>query len=469
MNAKKSRESAIPVGTGFSPNLFRLPEFLAAIVKHSGDKEAITDAVWTDTVRITEPGKTRTRRTRSLPVEAAAQYGLMTGKNYDATELARELNALKPPELYERFARHILLGCGGLRVLDGIREMEADEHKVTSDSLARYLTSQGFNVGEHNTGINSLRMWLSLAGVFPTGRSASWRINVDAEEHILGLGAEIIEILSDLTDEQRAFVEGLCVIDPKDWYPASDVRDWAEVTRGVRIGRASLPKEVLNVLEESGIIEVDTGAGTKRGKTSVIRTTSKFSKEVLEPFITITLKDLNPAIRRYYQKRPDDIYKELRSSDPQTKGKALEALTIHVMRLLDLRFIEWRKRATSTAHAEVDAVLSGVLGGIPTRWQVQCKNTPSHDVPLEDVAKEVGLLPITQATHILFVANSRFTPDARKYAAQIMKRSPVTLFLFDKDDFERMRDSPGAIGQILRSKSERIIRRESGGSIFDWD
>ena len=89
------------------------------------------------------------------------------------------------------------------------------------------------------------------------------------------------------------------------------------------------------------------------------------------------------------------------------------------MRLLGLRFVAWRKRAADeTAHAEVDVLLAGTLGIVPTRWQVQCKNTPSGRVTLEDIAKEVGIAPVTKATVILIFANCPVTAPARNYNAR---------------------------------------------------
>src|SRR5205823_5078512 len=187
----------------------------------------------------------------------------------------------------------------------------------------------------------------------------------------------------------------------------------------------SLPKEYLEPLKVAGLIEYKSG-GTRGGKSALLRSTPLFNREVLATFVTRTTRDLDAAVAGYYRKRPEDIYAEMKSSNTFKKGQALEAYAIYLMRLLGLRFLHWRKRAKdTTGRAEVDAVFSGVIGAVPTRWQVQCKNTPKGRVDLEDVAKEVGLLPITQATHILLVANSRITKDAREYAAQVMYWSPV--------------------------------------------
>ena len=159
------KTSRIPVGTQFSPGVISLSGFLSAAVEHSGDKEALLEAVWGPKVRIRSPGNEPTKRRRSLPLESAVQYGLLTKDTYEATPLARELVSLEPPELFDRFARHILLSRGGLRVVEGIEQMRSDDLPVTGDSLAEFLTAQGFRVTVHNTAINTLRMWLAEAGV----------------------------------------------------------------------------------------------------------------------------------------------------------------------------------------------------------------------------------------------------------------------------------------------------------------
>jgi hypothetical protein len=451
------KASAIPVGTGFTPELIDLPAFLEVLIEHSGSPEALEDAVWQPHVR--RPGDDPpTDRMRSLPVEAAIQYGLLT-KDREATALARSLRDLQPTDLYRRFAQHILLRHGGLRVVEGIRQMQADDIRVTGDSLAQFLSVQGFPVSIHNTAINALRMWLSLAGVFPQGRANAWKISEETVEELVGLDPVSVAALTGLDTAQRGFLAGLCALNPDDWFPAAKIRNWAETTQGVQIGRQSLPKAILEPLRDAGLVEFRTG-GTKGGKTSHVRTTGKFRSDVLIPFLETTLRDLESTVSEYYKKRPDDIYAGLSAKDRHVRGAALEAYTIHIMRLLGLQFVAWRKRSAQTAHAEVDILMTGLLGGLPTRWQLQCKNTTQR-IRLEEIAKEVGLLPVTAASHIMFVATTSFTPDARKFADRIMARSATTIFLLDKADFEKIRETPTAIAQILQKQSEAILRTRS--------
>ena len=442
--------SQIPVGTQFSPDLIELDEFVKALVANSGDRKALQSSVWSPPVHLKPPhGVPPSRRRANLPLEAAVQYGLLVSRTYAATDLARKLATLPREQIHEEFARHILLRRGGVRVVEAVEQMNLDRMPITADNLARYLTSQGFRVTEHNTAINSLRMWLAKAGIFS---SKGWDIDVETKHRILGLSAQAIGVLTELNDEQRAFVQALCQINPTGWIKASDVRDLAETTSGLRLSRSSLPQEFLRPLQAAGLIEFQT-KGTAGGKSALLRTTSSFQKDVLRDFLDETAKTLDKALVAYFRRRPEDIYKDLQSSDRLTKGQALEAFAIYVMRLLGLRFIGWRKRARETGGAEVDVSLTGILGGMPTRWQVQCKNAPKSSLDIEDVAREVGVALVSRATHVLMIANAPITREARNFAASIDVATTLTTYLLDKRDFEEIRVSPGALGRILRAKA----------------
>lgn len=452
-----ARKTAIPVGTQFSPDLFDLELFLKSLVAHSGNHKAIKAAFWTPPIHQRRKGVPSSKRTAELPLEAAMAYDLLEPKTYKATDLAQRLSQAQGKHVYEAFARHILLNLGGLRVVNAVQEMEAEGLRITGDSLATYLTDQGFPVTTHNTAINTMRMWLARAGVFG---GKGWQVDTTVKERLLGLADADIEILASLNEDQRAFLDALCRMDPSGWSKAADVRALAEATSGRRLGRQSLPKQFLDPLKEAGLIEYESG-GTAGGKSARLRVTPKFRKDVLQPFVQKTLKTLDAALISYFKRKPEDIYADLASKDTFVKGQALEAYAIYVMRLLGLRFVAWRKRAKdTTGRAEVDALLSGLFGGLPTRWQVQCKNTPSSRLDLENVAKEVGLLPLTHATHILVLANCEITRDAQDYAAMINRRTQATVFLLGGGEFEAVKSSPGSLGAILRQKAENILRQQ---------
>lgn len=459
-------ESAIPVGTQFSPDLLNIEAFIGAILAHSGDKPGLVNAIWRSPVRTAPVRTSPTFRRASLPLEAAIQYGLLDD-SYRATELARELSNLRGQPLFDAFARHILLRLGGLRVVEGAQQMALDEPQtgvsITGDTLAAYLTDQGFRVTVHNTAINSLRLWLSKAGVFP---EKGWEVDVTAKERLIGLSDAGITAVLGLGDDEQALLLALCRLRPKGEYPAATVRENAERELGRRLERGSLPK-LLDPLKSAGFIDYRAG-GTRSGKSAVVWTLPKFDADVLEPFLKGATKQLDSALTAHFARDWTEIHKDLDSKDTFVKGQALEAYAIQIMRRLGLRFVSWRVHARDkTGQAEVDAVLSGVTGGNPTRWQIQCKNTPSGQVDLGDVAKEVGLLPITKATHILLLANCTISRDARIFASEVMRNSPVTIYLLDRKDFEAIRrSSGGALASILTAKAHAAAALPRHG--LDW-
>ena len=461
------RKSEIPVGTQFSPNLLDLPEFLKAILRHSGDKAAMQAAIFQQPVHLKRKSVPKEHRVASLPLEAAVQYGLLTHGTYVATDLAKELVQVSGDDLYKQFARHILLNLNGLRVLDAIQQMQSDvaaklsTTEVTGDTLARYLSDNGMVVTEHNTAINTMRLWLAKAGIFQDvgSRSSAWEIDQNARQSVLGVDDTTLAALETFDEVQRAFLRALCKVDPTGWVKASDIRDLAESTDESKVvfSRASLPKQVLEPLTKAGLIAWRS-RGTKGGKTAELQTTAKFKADVLEPFLTRATVSLDPVVTRYYKMRSEDVYAGLDSTDSGTKGEALEAYAIHLMRVLGLRLIAWRKRAReATGRAEIDALMAGVIGGIATTWQVQCKNMPNARADLEDIAKEVGVAVITNATHILFVTNGGFTKDALDFVAMTMVSSGLSIYVLDKRDFQIVKENPAALAAIIARQSQKIV------------
>ncbi len=420
-------------------------------------------AIWEPGVRFGKKAARPTKRVRSLPLEAAIQYGLL-GRDYVATDLAKRLADLDEATLYGEFARHILLRGGGLRVVEGVHEMVRQGMPVTGDTLAVYLSNQGFRVSVHNTAINSLRLWLEKGGVF----LRAWEVNQARVDELLGVNRADVAGLVGLDEDQRAFLIALCRINPRGPVSAAVVRDLAEQSLSRMIPRDSLPKRVLEALRDLGYIEYASG-GTSGGKAARLSVTPKFNSQILGPFMADAVASLDPLLTRYFATTPADIYADLDSPHPGKRGRALEAYAVHVMRLMGFRFVGWRKRAVdSTGNAEVDVLMRGLFGNSPTRWQIQCKNTPMARVDLEDVAKEVGLVPLTNATHILIIANSQFTKDARHYASEVMRATPLTIFLLGKEDFDAVKATPGALATILYQQANYLSLMGRRTTMWGW-
>jgi hypothetical protein len=156
------------------------------------------------------------------------------------------------------------------------------------------------------------------------------------------------------------------------------------------------------------------------------------------------------------------MYAALASSDMGIKGRALEAYAIFVAGLLGLRFVAWHKRGVETGGTELDVVMTGTIGVTPTVWQIQCKNTPARSLGLDDVAVEMGLVPLTGATHVLILVNGVVTLDARRVANEFSQAGPTAVFLVDQDGFEAIKKDPANLVSLLRERAEEITALRQG-------
>ena len=425
---------------------------------------AIQQATFAPPVHLKRDTMPESARTASLPLEAAIQYGLLTRQGHEATDLARELVKLRGSALFDRFAQHILLNCNGLAVIEAIEQMQINymqghtPDSVTADSLARYMTTNGLRIGEHNGQLNTMRMYLAKAGVFPPTKSDPWKINRQRVNELVGVTDTLMTAISEFEPLQREFALALCRLNPTGWIQAAKVRNYTETTgnHSIRFPRGNT-RAYIAPLEKAGLIEITSG-GTTSGKSIQLRTTSSFNTQILEPFFETTTANLtlDAATTRYFRLQPKEMFADLASNDNYRKGVALEALAVYIMRLLGLRLRGWRKRSAETGGAEIDALMAGILGGVATKWQVQCKNTPNSAVRLEDLAKEVGLVGLTGVTHLLFLTAGKYTEDAIKYAVRTMQTSSLSIYLLDGTAIARIRDNPTALTEILTERSNEI-------------
>jgi len=92
-----------------------------------------------------------------------------------------------------------------------------------------------------------------------------------------------------------------------------------------------------------------------------------------------------------------------------------------------------------------------------SRWQIQCKNTPDNSVPLEDIAKEVGLSLQLKSNVILMVTTGRFSRDALIYADDMMRQTPLNIVTLNGRDLRQLSENPLLIVEILNRKARRVM------------
>ena len=194
--------------------------------------------------------------------------------------------------------------------------------------------------------------------------------------------------------------------------------------------------------------------------------TVKGTNEILKPLIA-NLAQLTELTSTELNRTFDDVVYDLGSEDKHIKGKALELLSVWIIRLLGLRFSAWRLRHyQSTGGGEVD-VMAASDKIVYNRWQIQCKNQKTA-VGIEVIAKEVGLTFLTKADIVMVVTTSQFAKDAVNYANQVNDNARYYIILLEGEDIQRIVADRTRIVDILNLKARRTFaKRELGISDFD--
>lgn len=455
-------KSDIPFGSEFGPNQVNLIRVLELADENSGNGPALTDAIAREYGWPLETAKNTRLGLRSY---------LLLGEDDVLTDLGRRLLGMKarPDEMYAEFGRHILLHLHGLDVINAINTIKTSGETPSLLTVYEVLREQGLTVSASGTHLSKMRGWLQLAGVFNGERDYA-NVNMDRVHELLGTSQEELEALAELGAEQRAVVKALRnlpmpVVPDETPLAANAIMDYAQELYGVRFNPKTFPRDVLEPLADAGFIRLekptkatgeDAGSRTQiSGKPYQVYRTAKFASEYLEELVDV-VADAGLWGHELLHKPLADILTELDSCDTGTKGKALEALAVRLARLLDLEFKYWRKRGNKTRGYEVDAIMESARL-VFSRWQIQCKNTPDGAVPLEDIAKEVGIALHLRSNVILMVTTGTYTADALEYANDIMQLTSLTIITIDGKDLERLTRDSTAITDILNRKARRVM------------
>ncbi len=453
-------KSDIPMGSEFGPNQVDLIKVLELAQEYGGNRlEFIAAIGWEYRWPLATAKNTLLSMKKYLLIEEDGQLA-ETGKKL--------LNVvLQPKELYEEFARHILLHLHGLDVVNAIDTLLRVGEPATQLTIGEFLNAQGITVSTSSTHISKLCGWLRKAEVFRVdGKFDTLDMHKVAE--LIGATQDETDVLAEMPEDQRAVLKTLCNIPMQtieEPLLANRVMGYAEAVYGTTFNPKNFPREVLEPLVTAGYIRIQkqtkvTGEDARSreqhsGKPYVMYRTEKFSNIYLKPLID-ALANTGLAVRELLRKPLSEILEDLGSENTGIKGKALEALAFYLMRLLGLEFKAWRKRGKKTGGFEVDVIVEGARL-VFSRWQIQCKNTPDNAVPLEDIAKEVGLSLQLQSNVILVITTGRFSRDALVYANDMMKITPLNIVTLDGRDLQRLAENPLAIVEMLNKKARRVM------------
>jgi len=121
------------------------------------------------------------------------------------------------------------------------------------------------------------------AGLVNTG-THRYEIEWSKVEDLTGMTSDELLDLDGLTDEQRAFLHTLAILDPDGYIQNTAVRKVAEEIHGIDISQSKVSDLTLNPLEELGYIEWENPSEVT-GKPNLVKTTDQFDAEVLDPVL----------------------------------------------------------------------------------------------------------------------------------------------------------------------------------------
>jgi Restriction endonuclease len=454
-----THRSDLPFGSEFSPSQIGLPDLLEITEAHQGDprslEAAILDKYFTShaAAPADEDHKTYNRgKLANNSKLGMIAYGIID-REARFTDFGLKLYGLRGDEnaLYEELARHILLNLRGMTFVQCLQDMVAAGEEITLDTLREALGERGVHFPRGGKHPSMMRLWLAKAGVIVGSR---WQVDPIRLRTVLGVDPEEFPAIAKFTKQQRAFLLALANSGVTTPQPANEIARLAAATYGVRFPDKSLPKEVLNALQDAGYIKATKTTTGRGAKPFLVSPTSKVKTDILGPLLDQLKNQVDSKLLNLLTKPLADILSEIKSKDRYVAGLALEALAFKLMRSLAMDYVATRLRASSTGGAEIDLIFQSARL-VYSRWQVQCKNTAR--VSLDDVAKEVGLTHFLKSTVIVIVTTGEIGTEARRYSNRIMSDSNLAIVMIDRSDLEAITANAAYLVDAFRREAEHAM------------
>jgi hypothetical protein len=451
-------ESDLPFGDAFSPaqldtdtgEYTKLAAVLDLVAGHEGQEAEFKSVV---AERFFEDSATPDERARLVVLGLKDRGYQLVTDNFHFTDLGEQLYELRDDEdqLYREFARHILLNLHGRQVIDIIRDLKSAGQDTTADDIKDALNRYyDIRVGETSNHWSQMRGWLAEAGILNTG-SPYYDINTSRLNEILGLTAEEFETLEGLTDEQRAFLRALAVINPDDPIENTEVRTLAANIHDRDITQGKITENILDPLAAVGYLEITS----QRGSPNLIEPTEAFDAEILEPILA-QYADRTGIPREALRLNFTELENALDNGSSSEVETALTALGVRLGRQLGLEYVGRRTDDSGTSEATTDVIMDDANLTL-TRWLIHCNASRSKVTPTE-IASVTTTARLTNANTILYVARSEFREDATQMAARIMQNEPYTVLRLSGQPDPAFDENPAALNEALESQLHSIRR-----------
>ncbi len=394
---------------------------------------------------------------------ALGAYGLVDKETWSLTPLGSALLAEPTAEKRsEAFAKHILLNCDGLGVVQAVRFLGRQGTRPTKLKLADALRHTfGYEIPKAPTRQTTILNWLAEAGVCADAHG-QYAINEQRVGELIGISPADVEGWHELSPDQRHVALALRFLSQthgKEAIPAHDVVEFASNKYGLEAPEDQLANRIFAPLEQAGWLKrIGRGSG-RGGKSGYLQPVQKLLDPPIDAITDEQAPGIPPDLMRRLQEPLEKIRDQLKSGHTGVKGIALELLALRMVIDLGLTPKGFRVRSSETGGAEVDLTAEGAHL-LFSRWTFQCKNTSS--VNLSDLAKEIGMATLLKAHVIVMVTTGRFAASVEHFANQIAQTTPLQIVLVSGDFVQRYlesdRRSIGVLMTYFRTTATRTMQ-----------
>lgn len=452
-----NNEQKVPYTQQFTPQQTPLKQLLPILRQNAGNGDGLRQALASAFFK----SKADPAKLAGNTLIALRAYGILEGANL--TDFGKQLIALqgRDDEAHRLLAKRILLELGGMGIVETLREMKRAALSISLAALPDELRQRGYKVSSNSSDLSGVFGWLREAKLLQ-----DYTVNDAEYAALVGIQPPVLDAMKGLTRPQIAFLQATVALNITDWCQFNAICKHAEelYPGEVHYNWKEIPSSVLKPLVSAGLIELrkrtkvatDSPEG-RGGKATDIRPTTKFEREVAEPILGALYRSAGFArVRELRAKSLADIVNQIENgSDQDARGQALEWLAIRLCQMLDLSFLGWRETDVEiSGGGEVDALMHAARL-IYSRWQVQCK---VGQIPMEAVAKEVGVCEVSLANVILVVGTKPATKSALIYRHRIVAKSSLNIILLDGPLLDKVIKDNTRLIEILRDQALEALR-----------
>lgn len=452
----------LPSFNDFSPVILKhdLRECLAAIRDAGGDDEKVFDR-WIKTFFGGKPNK----RSRTNIAATLRHTGLSTGSRPLSLSPFGQavLDAPTALDAAKIFCAEMISKKNGDVLLRAIASLKRRGDRVTKAALKSELKREGIEaLSKGTTDHTTLKNWMIEAQIL----DKECVPNNQLVKRLLGVSAAEMDEWTALPLAQQIFLRELARRHAIELGPflSTELLDDCVSKYSDLFDDQQFAKQIRDPLAKSGWIEV-TGlpSGPHGGKSGRIVGLPKLREIPIDRLVPGFDAAVPPELRALIATPLSEIKSNLRSSDKNRGGLALELLAIRMVMDLGLDPRAFRLRSAKSGHAEVDLVAEG-SHLMFSRWTIQCKRyekSSKTKVGLSDVAKEVGIALFVKAHVVVMVTTTRFTRDAEKYADHISEATPLQFLFVDGNVVDAyLKDGKASLLAHARKNAERVMTQK---------